>query len=71
MAVAIEPGATFRPSAPRELFRTDLRAHPTREYRSYAPFADGQRFVIDVMKERSTTLLTLVTNWTAPPGAGR
>ena len=70
MTVTVEPGATFRPSAPRELFRTDFRVH-SREYRSYAPFADGQRFVIDVMKDRSTTLLTLVTNWTASPGARR
>ena len=64
MAVDIEPGTTFRPSTPQVLFRANFR-EVGREYIEYAPFPDGQRFVIDVQKERSTTLLTLVTNWTA------
>jgi Tol biopolymer transport system component len=67
MVVEIEPGGTFRPSAPRELFRADFRFFSS-PYREYAAAPDGQRFVIDVLKERSLTLLTLVTNWTA--GAG-
>ncbi len=68
MAVVIESGVAFRASAHHELFRAHFR-FAGREYRAYAPFRDGQTFVIDVLKERSTTLLTLVTNWTASAGA--
>jgi Tol biopolymer transport system component len=66
MAVSIEPGEDFRASSPRELFRAlfSTAGSVNRDYRSYAPFPDGQRFVVDVMKERSPALLTLVTHWT-------
>lgn len=60
MAVEIEGGAAFRPSAPHELFRTNFRI-ANREYRSYAPIGNGQQFVIDMIKERASTLLTVVT----------
>ena len=70
MAVDVQPGATFRASAPRELFQSDFSVS-ARQYRAYAPSPDGQQFAIDVQKERRTTLLTLVTNWTAPAGAPR
>jgi hypothetical protein len=29
---------------------------------------DGQQFVVSVLKERRSQLLTLVTNWTAAAG---
>ncbi len=65
MAASVEPGDDFHAGAPRELFRAhfSVAGSVNRDYRPYAPFPDGQRFVVDVMKERSATLLTLVTNW--------
>lgn len=72
MAVEIEAGEGFRASAARELFRADFKpGNPDRDFRSYAPFPDGRQFVIDVLKERSATLLTLVTNWNVPSGSNR
>jgi len=65
MVVDVEAGSTFRTSTPRELFRADFNTEGSEEaQRFYAPFADGQRFVVDVLKESRTALLTLVTNWT-------
>ena len=68
MAADVDAGPTFRASAPRELFRADFRPQYTanREARSYAPFPDGRQFVVDVLQERRSTLLTLVTNWIVP-----
>jgi dipeptidyl aminopeptidase/acylaminoacyl peptidase len=71
MAVDIDAGETFRPSTPRELFAALFDVDLTRGHMSYAPFPDGQRFVVDVLKERRTALLTLVTNWLAPSAAAR
>jgi Tol biopolymer transport system component len=64
MAVDVEPGSEFRFSAPRELFRAAFKSVDDATARAYAATPDGQRFVVDVLKERSVTLLTLVTNWT-------
>jgi Tol biopolymer transport system component len=72
VAVAVEADAAFRTAAPRVLFsalvdvNTELGGGM-----SYAPFPDGQRFVVDVLTERPTTLLTLVTNWLAPSTPAR
>ncbi len=63
MAVDIESGQAPRPSAPRELFSALFDADLALAAMSYAPFPDGQRFIVDVLQERRTTLLTLVTNW--------
>jgi eukaryotic-like serine/threonine-protein kinase len=65
MAVGVEAGAAFRPSAPHELFRTNFRS-ASRQYRSYASVANGQQFVVDMVKERTRPLLTIVT--AAPSG---
>ncbi|HSG01154.1 MAG TPA: hypothetical protein VLA20_08480, partial [Vicinamibacterales bacterium] len=71
MAVGIDARETFRPSAPRELFAALFDVDLALGTMSYAPFPDGQRFVVDVLKERRTALLTLVTNWLAPSAAAR
>jgi hypothetical protein len=69
MAVEVSAGGAFRASQPTELFRADFdtsaifRATAGLGTLMYAPFPDGQRFVVDVLHERRTTLLTLVTNW--------
>ncbi len=66
MVVDVEAAATFRHSAPRALFTALFNSDGAEEQeRFYAPMPDGQRFVVDVLKERATTFLTLVTNWTA------
>jgi eukaryotic-like serine/threonine-protein kinase len=64
MAVEVQTGAAFQSTTPRELFRANFRA-ASRDYTEFSPMPGGQHFVIDAMKERTTTLLTLVTNWTS------
>ncbi len=68
MAVHVDAGEAFRHAAPRELFGALFNGGAS-EDRFYAPMPDGQSFVIDVLKERTTSLLTLVTNWS--DGNGR
>jgi Tol biopolymer transport system component len=69
MAVDVEAGATFRHSTPRELFQAILNWDGLDDFRRpYAPMPDGQQFVVSVLKERRSQLLTLVTNWTAAAG---
>ena len=68
MAVNVEAGATFRHSTPRELFRAIFNWDGPDGFgfmRPYAPMPDGQHFVVSVLKERRSQLLTLVTNWTS------
>ncbi len=66
MVVDVEAAATFKHSAPRVLFTALFNPGWTEEQgRVYAPMPNGQQFVVDVLKERATTFLTLVTNWTA------
>ena len=66
MVVTVEPGATFRHSTPRELFPAIFNWDGADGFtRPYAPMPDGQQFVVSVLKERRSQLLTLVTNWTA------
>jgi len=70
MVVDVEAGATFRHSTPRELFKAIFNwAGPEDFMRPYAPMPDGQRFALNVLKERSAQLLTLVTNWTSQAAA--
>jgi len=71
MVVEIEPGSTFRHSAPHELFAALFKTNSESRQWFYDVFPDGRRFVVDVLKERQTRLLTLVTNWRAPATAAR
>ena len=65
MAMDIEAGATFTHSTPSELFKAIFNwVAPDDFIRPYAPMPDGQHFVISVLKERRSQLMTLVTNWT-------
>lgn len=68
MSVAVGTGTTFGHSTPRELFSALFHVGNRQEAidreRSYQPLPGGKGFVIDVLKERPTPLLTLVTNWT-------
>ncbi len=71
MAVDIDTRAGFRSAAPKELFRANLSPGGAQDVEC-AVTADGQRFVVHVLKERAATLLTLVTNWTtAAPSSPR
>jgi Tol biopolymer transport system component len=67
MVVDIDASRAFVASAPRELFGA-LFNSGSFEDRFYAAMPDGKSFVVDVLKERTTSLLTLVTNWTAKAG---
>jgi serine/threonine protein kinase/Tol biopolymer transport system component len=65
MAVVVEDGPGFRFSTPKPLFTANFNWEPPDDFvRAYAPLPGGQQFVVDVLKERGRTLLTLVTNWT-------
>ena len=65
MAVSVEEvGQALRFGTPKALFHADFASWDTD--RSYAPFADGKRFVIAIVPNKTTDLLTLVTNWTGP-----
>jgi eukaryotic-like serine/threonine-protein kinase len=65
MAVSLDPGDAFRHGPPQPLF-TALFNDWRDEYAGvYAPMPDGQHFVADIAKERTTTYLTIVTNWAA------
>ncbi|HUF25168.1 MAG TPA: protein kinase [Vicinamibacterales bacterium] len=67
MVVNVDGRRAFVYSTPRELFGALFNSSGY-EDRFYAPMPDGQSFVIDVLKERTASLLTLVTNWTAKAG---
>jgi len=65
----VEPGATFRHSTPHELFPAIFNWDGVDDFRRpYAPMPDGQHFVVSVLKERRSPMLTLVTNWPAASG---
>ena len=70
MAVSVDTtGTAPRFGTPVMLFHADF---PSWEVdRSYAPFVDGKRFVIAIVPNKTTDLLTLVTNWTGPARAAR
>ncbi len=70
MVVDVETGATFRHSTPRELFKAIFSWAGVDDFvRPYAPMPDGQRFAVNVLKERNAPLMTLVTNWTSQAAA--
>jgi len=62
MSVAIHPGERLAADKPRPLFH--LQTSPDIiDYRNqYAATADGQRFLVDVTRERDP--LNVVVNWT-------
>jgi Tol biopolymer transport system component len=65
MAVDVGDGPTFRQSTPRELFKAIFNWQGPDDFlRPYAPMPDRQHFVVSVLKERRSQMLTLVTNWT-------
>lgn len=75
MAVEITADTAFRSSTPRELFRADFIDVGLSTV-EFAPLPDGQRFVVNALKERRTPQLMLMTRWraaapgsTAPRGA--
>jgi len=67
MVVDVDTRRGFVYSAPRELFGALFNGGNSSD-RFYAPMPDGQRFIVDVLGVRSTSLLTLVTNWTERAG---
>ena len=69
MSVGIRAGTAFSHDAPRELFHALFNAGNLQDRgHSYQPLPGGNGFVIDVLKERTTSLITLVTNWTEDAG---
>jgi serine/threonine protein kinase len=61
MVVPMDPVSADRQAQATELFRADFVNFAA----SFSPLPDGQRFVINVSKDKTTPLLTLVTNWQA------
>jgi Tol biopolymer transport system component len=60
MAVSMDPTSAANQTEPKELFRADFQVAALSPF---SPLPDGERFVINVLKDKATPLLTLVANW--------
>jgi hypothetical protein len=67
MVVQIEPGATPRPSEPKELFKAPIvGAGGFNQNSSYVVTADGQKFLVVLAPaETLSDAITVVMNWQA------
>jgi eukaryotic-like serine/threonine-protein kinase len=64
MSVPITLGAKVNAGKPSELFRTRVPGNRSRHGTSYAPTADGQRFLVAVViGEPAPPAITVVRNW--------
>lgn len=62
-AVDVRAGSTLEFGTPRFLF--DMPANVFNARNSYVPSRDGQRFLVNMLLESSTSSISVVTNWTA------
>jgi eukaryotic-like serine/threonine-protein kinase len=62
-AVDIRGGPSFDYGVPRFLF--DMRANVFNTANSYAPSRDGQRFIVNMLLDNTTSPINVVLNWTA------
>jgi Tol biopolymer transport system component len=66
MAVDVTPGARLGLGRPRVLFRPRLVGGPATYRSHYTVTADGQRFLVDVLREPALDPVTLLLNWARP-----
>jgi len=69
MSVEVRSGPAFQASRPRVLFQTQAaRAFPrwATDRNAYVATPDGQRFLINVPVEDTSSPITVVVNWMAP-----
>jgi WD40 repeat protein len=62
-AVDIRPTPSFEVSTPKFLF--DMHANTNATRNSYAPSADGQRFLVNMILGSTSSGITVVLNWQA------
>jgi Tol biopolymer transport system component len=70
MAVAVTPGARLQLGRPHALFRPRVVGEPSTYRSHFVPTADGQRFLIDVLRDPSLDPVNVLVNW-ARPGRNR
>jgi Tol biopolymer transport system component len=63
MAVDVTPGPTLRLTRPTVLFRPSVVGEPATYRSHYAVTADGQRFLVDVLRDPISDPITLLLNW--------
>jgi len=61
-AVDVRTGPAFQVSTPKLLF--EMRTNTINQRNSYAPSADGQRFLVNTLVEGASSGITVVLNWT-------
>lgn len=64
MTVAVTSGPTLRVGKPEVLFRPQVVGEPTTYRSHYAVTQNGQRFLVDVMKDSALDPITILLNWT-------
>jgi hypothetical protein len=65
MAVGVTPGRTLQVGRPVVLFRPDVVGEATTYRSHYAVTSDGQRFIVDVLRDPNLDPITVLLNWTA------
>jgi DNA-binding winged helix-turn-helix (wHTH) protein/Tol biopolymer transport system component len=64
MSVDVTPGARLQVSRPRALFRPLVIGEAVTYRSHYVASADGQRFLIDVLKDPAMDPISILLNWT-------
>jgi Tol biopolymer transport system component len=65
MAVTVETSTGLTVSAPRTLFKLQIRAVMGRAERGYSPARDGQRFLVNVSTDTPPSPISVILNWPA------
>ena len=65
MAVTVQTSTGFAASAPRALFKLQMRGRGAPSDRTYSPARDGQRFLVNVSPEAAPSPISVLLNWPA------
>ena len=65
MAVTVQTSTGFEASAPRALFKLQMRDRGAPSDRTYSPARDGQRFLVNVSPEAAPSPISVLLNWPA------
>jgi len=64
MAVSVTPGNPPSLGRPQPLFRPRVVGEPATYRSHYVPTSDGQRFLVDVLRDPALDPVTILLNWT-------
>jgi Tol biopolymer transport system component len=65
MAVTVQTSTGLTVSAPRTLFKLQIKAGMGRAERGYSPARDGQRFLVNVSLDAPPPPISVILNWPA------